>query len=80
MLPKPGIFQDHIQFLLVLTTPVDIAILGVSFTGDLCSYIHTYLYNDIKLLKEYCIVRSRQGPDTMSRHISNIIECECHVM
>ena len=40
VLPKPGIFQEHIQFLLVLTTPVDIAILGVSFTGDLRSCIH----------------------------------------
>ena len=38
VLPKPGIFQEHIQFLLVLTTPVDIVILGVSFTGDLCVY------------------------------------------
>ena len=39
MLPKPGIFQEHIQFLLVLTTPVDIVILGVSFTGDQCVFI-----------------------------------------
>ncbi|XP_042202549.1 nuclear pore complex protein Nup155, partial [Callorhinchus milii] len=29
--PKPDIFQPHIRFLLVLTTPVDIVILGVSF-------------------------------------------------
>ena len=33
VVPKPGIFQDHIRFLLVLTTPVDIVILGVSFAS-----------------------------------------------
>ncbi|XP_071953322.1 nuclear pore complex protein Nup155-like [Antedon mediterranea] len=30
--PKPGIFKPHIKFLLVVTTPVKIALLGVSFT------------------------------------------------
>ncbi|XP_051971626.1 nuclear pore complex protein Nup155-like isoform X1 [Xyrauchen texanus] len=29
--PKPGIFQAHIHFLLVLATPVDVVILGLSF-------------------------------------------------
>ena len=43
VLPKPGIFQEHIRFLLVLTTPVDIVILGVSFTGDLPLCIYTYV-------------------------------------
>ena len=33
VLPKIGVFQDHIQFLLCLTTAVEIVILGVSFTG-----------------------------------------------
>ncbi|KAM4809382.1 nuclear pore complex protein Nup155 [Rhinophrynus dorsalis] len=37
--PKPGIFQPHIRYLLVLATPVDIVILGLSFpslqTGNL---------------------------------------------
>ncbi|XP_048449406.1 nuclear pore complex protein Nup155-like, partial [Rhincodon typus] len=32
--PRRGIFQPHIQQLLVLTTPVDIVILGVSFTNS----------------------------------------------
>lgn len=32
LLPKAGIFQDHIRFLLCLTTAVEVAILGVSFT------------------------------------------------
>ncbi|XP_030048906.1 nuclear pore complex protein Nup155 [Microcaecilia unicolor] len=31
--PKPGIFQPHIHFLLVLATPVDIVILGLSYAG-----------------------------------------------
>ncbi|KAL4235731.1 hypothetical protein ACF0H5_004123 [Mactra antiquata] len=30
--PKTGIFQPHIQYLLVLATPVDIVLLGASFT------------------------------------------------
>ena len=35
--PKPGIFQEHIQFLLCLTTAVEVVILGVSFTCELSS-------------------------------------------
>uniref|UniRef100_UPI00358E3E7A nuclear pore complex protein Nup155-like isoform X2 n=1 Tax=Myxine glutinosa TaxID=7769 RepID=UPI00358E3E7A len=31
--PKPGVFQAHITHLLVLTTPVDIVILGVTFSA-----------------------------------------------
>ncbi|KAE8636462.1 hypothetical protein XENTR_v10003006 [Xenopus tropicalis] len=31
--PKAGIFQPHIRFLLVLATPVDIVILGLSFAN-----------------------------------------------
>lgn len=31
--PKLGVFQDHIQFLLCLTTAVEVIILGVSFTS-----------------------------------------------
>jgi nuclear pore complex protein Nup155 len=31
--PKRGVFQNHIEFLLCLTTAVDITILGVSFTA-----------------------------------------------
>ncbi|KAI0209905.1 hypothetical protein LSAT2_005340 [Lamellibrachia satsuma] len=30
--PKAGVFQPHIEFLLVLATPVDIVLLGVSFS------------------------------------------------
>ncbi|XP_077969672.1 nuclear pore complex protein Nup155-like [Styela clava] len=32
--PKPGIFRDHIKYLLVLTTPMEIVILGVSFAEE----------------------------------------------
>ncbi|GCB80930.1 hypothetical protein scyTo_0022731, partial [Scyliorhinus torazame] len=32
--PRTGIFQPHIRQLLVLTTPVDIVILGVSFANS----------------------------------------------
>ena len=31
--PKEGVFQEHIEYLLCLTTPVEIVVLGVSFTG-----------------------------------------------
>ena len=43
VLPKTGVFQDHIQFLLCLTTAVEIVILGVSFTGKRY-YVHVYIY------------------------------------
>jgi nuclear pore complex protein Nup155 len=32
--PKPGIFVETIRYLLVLTTPVEVVVLGVSFSGD----------------------------------------------
>uniref|UniRef100_F6TRN8 Nucleoporin Nup133/Nup155-like N-terminal domain-containing protein n=1 Tax=Ciona intestinalis TaxID=7719 RepID=F6TRN8_CIOIN len=36
--PKQGIFKDHIKYLLVLATPLDIVMLGVSFAdGDINS-------------------------------------------
>jgi len=44
VLPKPGIFQDHIKFLLVLTTPVDIVILGVSFAGEVLCISEVCIY------------------------------------
>ena len=33
VIPKANVFQDHIQYLLCLTTPQEIVILGVSFAG-----------------------------------------------
>nr|CAB3264505.1 nuclear pore complex protein Nup155 [Phallusia mammillata] len=32
--PKPGIFREHIKYLLVLTTALDVVLLGVSFADD----------------------------------------------
>jgi nuclear pore complex protein Nup155 len=31
--PKPGVFQNFVQYLLVLTTTVEIVILGVTFSS-----------------------------------------------
>ncbi|KAK3595250.1 hypothetical protein CHS0354_010857 [Potamilus streckersoni] len=33
--PRPGIFQPYIKFLLCLATPIDIVLLGASFTGQI---------------------------------------------
>lgn len=53
VLPKSGVFQDHIQFLLCLTTAVEIVILGVSFTGKKYAKFYTgkYYYGIIQLHK-----------------------------
>eukprot|EP00795_Rhopilema_esculentum_P004293 gene4293-20493_t len=32
--PKPGVFQEHIQFLLCIATPFSIVVLGVSFSEE----------------------------------------------
>ena len=32
--PKEGVFQPHIQYLLVLATAVEVVLLGVCFTGE----------------------------------------------
>jgi len=40
VVPRPGIFQEHIRFLLVLSTPVDIVILGVSFASMYSACVH----------------------------------------
>ena len=34
VLPKPGVFQEHIEYLLCMTTAVEVVVLGVSFTGE----------------------------------------------
>ena len=46
VVPRQGVFQDHIVYLLVLTTPVDIVILGVSFSGQSVSQI---------ILPQHCV-------------------------
>eukprot|EP00794_Sanderia_malayensis_P007706 gene7706-8543_t len=40
--PKPGVFQDHIKFLLCITTPFNVVVLGVGFAEE----------NDGKVYKE----------------------------
>jgi len=37
-----GIFRERIKYLLVLTTPLDVVLLGVSFSGDgkFTSFLH----------------------------------------
>jgi len=42
--PKAGILQPHIVYLLVLSTPVEIVILGVSFAGDEMQLVPEPLY------------------------------------
>lgn len=59
VLPKTGVFQDHIQFLLCLATAVEIVILGVSFTGKkyVCSCILCiYMYANQCTIERYLIV------------------------
>ncbi len=34
VLPKEGVFQEHIEYLLCLTTAVEVVVLGVSFTCE----------------------------------------------
>ena len=38
IIPRVGIFQEHIQYLLCLTTPTEIIVLGVSFAGKFIVY------------------------------------------
>lgn len=33
VVPRSGVFQNHIRYLLCLTTATEIVVLGVSFTG-----------------------------------------------
>ncbi|KAK3089178.1 hypothetical protein FSP39_001520 [Pinctada imbricata] len=50
--PKPGIFQPHIQYLLCLATPVDIVLLGVSFTHPYDGVHSDYSQGEMHLLPE----------------------------
>lgn len=34
IIPRLGVFQEHIQYLLCLATPVEVIVLGISFTGE----------------------------------------------
>ncbi|XP_006813093.1 nuclear pore complex protein Nup155-like, partial [Saccoglossus kowalevskii] len=50
--PKPGIFQSHIRYLLCLTTPVDIVLLGVSFSKPQHGTMDEYSLGEMHLLPE----------------------------
>uniref|UniRef100_A0A2C9M6L4 Nucleoporin Nup133/Nup155-like N-terminal domain-containing protein n=1 Tax=Biomphalaria glabrata TaxID=6526 RepID=A0A2C9M6L4_BIOGL len=50
--PKPGIFQPHIQYLLCLTTPVDIVLLGVSFYKSVDGGSGDYVSGEMHLLPD----------------------------
>ena len=43
VLPKTGVFQPHIQYLLCLATTVEIVLLGVSFSGSSSNYEDMHL-------------------------------------
>lgn len=47
--PKPGIFLNHVSFLLCLTTPVEIVLLGVSFNRQ---QENAPIYEEMHLLAE----------------------------
>ena len=42
IIPKAGIFQEEILYLLILTTPQEIVILGVSFSSKKHTISHTH--------------------------------------
>ncbi|XP_066568276.1 nuclear pore complex protein Nup155 isoform X2 [Amia ocellicauda] len=50
--PREGIFQPHIQFLLVLATPVDIVILGLSFPGSQAGALNDSMSGGMQLLPD----------------------------
>ena len=51
MKPKPGIFQNYVKYLLVLTTTVEITVLGVTLTDNEDGKI-------IKKIFDYAFTRS----------------------
>ncbi|XP_015195862.1 nuclear pore complex protein Nup155 [Lepisosteus oculatus] len=50
--PKEGIFQPHIQYLLVLATPVDVVILGLSFPGSQAGALNDSMSSGMQLLPD----------------------------
>ncbi|KAM4708363.1 nuclear pore complex protein Nup155 [Discoglossus pictus] len=50
--PKAGIFQPHIRYLLVLATPVDIVILGLSFTNLQAGSLNDSMSGGMQLLPD----------------------------
>ncbi|XP_075040329.1 nuclear pore complex protein Nup155 [Mixophyes fleayi] len=50
--PKEGIFQPHIRYLLVLATPVDIVILGLSFASSQTGNLNDSMSAGMQLLPD----------------------------
>ncbi|XP_070562899.1 nuclear pore complex protein Nup155-like [Ptychodera flava] len=50
--PKPNVFQRHIRYLLCLTTPVDIVLLGVSFSQPQQGSMDAHSLGEMHLLPE----------------------------
>lgn len=66
--PKPGIFQSYVKYLLILTTTVEITVLGVTLTETkngkiwINSNIKVNCLNIIySLLKKYLVIQGSQG-------------------
>lgn len=60
--PKPGILQPHIVNLLALSTPVEISLLGVSFSGDEMQLVPEPLFTlSADQLHTSCIVGTSSG-------------------
>merc|ERR1719334_2838136 len=60
--PKPGILQPHIKHLLALSTPIEIVLLGVSFSGDEMQLVPEPLFTlSADQLHTSCIVGSEDG-------------------
>lgn len=59
--PRPGVFQDTVRYLLVVTTPVEVVLLAVSSSGDTSGQIA--LLPSIELLA-FLVYQRRQVPAT----------------
>lgn len=50
--PKQGVFVADVKYLLILTTPVEIVILGVTFAGQTLSLASSSLYEEMQLMNK----------------------------
>lgn len=59
--PKPGVFVDDIKYLLILTTPIEIIILGVTF-GNTTTTMHlTDQYEEMQLMSKPIFVLNTEN-------------------
>ena len=74
VVPKPGVFQSHIRYLLCLTTAVEIVVLGVSFTGVcvcvcVCVCVHVCACHMLACASQ-CILRSKHIKKSIDPHFT----------